>query len=79
MANLPTYTLDDSKLILSILDEWGTSAEQKIMLLALEELVKPRNLTRYRKTEALPNVPEVQARMDHIFGIAEALRTMYPH
>lgn len=65
--------------VFELLEEWGTTAEEKIQLLELASYAKPRNIVRYRRGLALPDVTNVQQRLEHLLGIAEALRTMNPH
>lgn len=65
--------------VFELLDDWGTSAQEKITLLCLEGHAKPRNLSRFRRGEALPDVNLIQDRIEHLLGIADALRTMNPH
>ena len=80
MSNVPTeIMLFRTRQVLALLDEWGTSAEQKIDLLALTQFVKPRHLSRYRRESAFPDEDIVQQRIDHLLGISDALRTMNPH
>ena len=64
--------------IFELLDQWGTSAEEKLQLLHMQDHVKARHLSRYRRGESLPDLEEIQIRMEHLLGIADALRTMHP-
>ncbi len=70
--------LELSRTILSVLEEWGTDARQVIALLALPAETKPRVLTRYGESLSLPDVAEINERIEHLLGIAEALQTSYP-
>lgn len=65
--------------IMQILDGWGMSATDIIAILALPEKTPTRALRRYRENTPFPVTAEVELRLDHIMGIAEALRTSYPH
>jgi len=66
-------------LVFEMLDDWGTTSEQKMELLNLKQFAKIRNLSRYRRGEALPAEGEIWQRVEHLLGIADALRTMNPH
>jgi hypothetical protein len=64
--------------IMQLLDSWGTSGDQKIILLGLPEDMRARKLERYRQDEAFPDTDEINQHMEHILGIADALRTSFP-
>lgn len=65
--------------IMSILDKWGLSAGDQVRLLNLPDKTPTRMLRRYRDDTPLPDTREVNERVEHIIGIADALRTSYPH
>lgn len=65
--------------IMSILDKWGLSASEQVTLLNLPEKTPTRMLRRYRDDTPFPDIREVNERIEHIIGIADALRTSYPH
>jgi len=65
--------------IMSILDKWGLSASDQVSLLNLPDKTPTRMLRRYRDDTPLPDTKEVNERVEHIIGIADALRTSYPH
>ncbi len=65
--------------IMNILDSWGLSSEQIISLLALPGKTPARALRRYRENTPFPVTDAVEERLEHIIGIADALRTSYPH
>ena len=65
--------------IMSILDKWGLSASEQVRLLNLPDKTPTRMLRRYRDDTPLPDTKEVNERVEHIVGIADALRTSYPH
>ena len=65
--------------IMSILDKWGLSASDQVSLLNLPDKTPTRMLRRYRDDTPLPDTREVNERVEHIIGIADALRTSYPH
>ena len=65
--------------IMSILDKWGLCASDQVSLLNLPVKTPTRMLRRYRDDTPLPDTREVNERIEHIIGIADALRTSYPH
>ena len=65
--------------IMSILDKWGLSASEQVELLNLPDKTPTRMLRRYRDDTPFPDIQEVNERLEHIIGIADALRTSYPH
>ena len=64
--------------IMQLLDSWGTNSDQKIILLGLPGDMRTRKLERYRQNEAFPDTEEINTHLEHIIGIADALRTSYP-
>jgi hypothetical protein len=77
MTNDEQMTLTIS--IMEILDGWGMSSAEIIILLALPEKTPTRALRRYRESTPFPFTAEVEERIEHIVGITDALRTSYPH
>jgi hypothetical protein len=71
--------LELSRTIVTLLDDWGAEPVQQIVLLALPADTKPRALRRYYENTPLPDVGETWERVEHLLGIAEALRTSFPH
>lgn len=65
--------------IMSTLDKWGLNAAQQVTLLNLPDKTPTRMLRRYRDDTPFPDTREVNERVEHIIGIADALRTSYPH
>jgi hypothetical protein len=64
--------------VMAILDHWAVPAAAQIRLLALPDATKPRSLHRYHQDTPLPDEPEIMERIEHLIGIADALRTSYP-
>jgi len=65
--------------VMSYLDGWKLSAEQMLSLLGLEDAAKTRNLQSFRMGEkAFPETEDIMIRLDHVIGIADALRTTFP-
>lgn len=65
--------------IMAILDDWGLNAKQLAFILDLPKGIPTRALRRYRENTPFPQDASVYERVEHIIGIAEALRTTYPH
>ena len=65
--------------IMSILDSWNISVDQLFSVLGLTEAGKKRHIQGYRMGDrAFPKTDELLTRIDHIIGIADALRTTFP-
>jgi hypothetical protein len=60
-------------------NSWSISEKDQIVLLGLPAKTKNRHLQRYVKGETLPQNQDTVERLEHMFGIADALRTSYPH
>jgi hypothetical protein len=81
-ANLRELDNDDrvalSRLIVELLDRWRVEGADQVALLGLPADTAPRVLRRYHENTPLPNSPEINERIDHLLGIADALRTSNP-
>lgn len=64
--------------VIAILDDWGVTNADKITLLALPINTKPRAIQRYQQGVPLPEDEDTQERIEHLLGIAKALRLAYP-
>lgn len=65
--------------VIAHLDEWDISPEQMIGVLGLGQDVPSRVITQYRQgMKALPQTEDMMQRIDHLVGIADALRTTFP-
>jgi len=65
--------------VMSYLDGWKLSAEQSLAVLGLGDAVRIRHLQSFRMGDkAFPQTDELLVRIDHIIGIADALRTTFP-
>ncbi|QLQ31207.1 MAG: DUF2384 domain-containing protein [Candidatus Thiothrix singaporensis] len=61
------------------MDEWSISGDEMLAILGLEGDVRSRHLAMYRNGgKVFPQTPEMMDRIDHIVGIADALRTTFP-
>lgn len=67
-----------ARMIVNVLEEWGVEPAGQVLLLGLPEDTKPRSMVRYGKDLPLPEDAEVMERVEHLLGIADALRTTFP-
>jgi uncharacterized protein (DUF2384 family) len=67
-----------TRIIIGILDSWGLSDSQQLVVLGLPDGTPVRAVRRYRDQTALPDDEGVMQRVEHVAGIAEALRTTFP-
>ena len=68
-----------TKGVMQYLDGWKLSSEQALVILGLDKAAKNRHLNSFRLGEkAFPKTDELLTRIDHIIGIADALRTTFP-
>ncbi|MDQ5767276.1 DUF2384 domain-containing protein [Thiothrix subterranea] len=68
-----------TRAVLNHMDEWKISADEMLAILQLGEEVRPRHLQQYRQGDkTFPQTTEMMNRIDHIVGIADALRTTFP-
>lgn len=70
--------LDLGRLVINTLEEWGISATDQVAMLALPGRISGRHLRRYQDDTPLPDDPDVLKRVEHLLGIADALRTTFP-
>ena len=66
------------RLVVNVLEEWGIAAQDAVSILALPGKVSGRHLRRYQDDTPLPDDPDVLKRVEHLLGIADALRTTFP-
>jgi hypothetical protein len=66
------------RIVVNLLDDWGLAASQQLAVLALPEGTPTRMLRRYHEDTPLPDDPDVMLRVEHLLGIADALRTTFP-
>jgi len=60
------------------MDDWGIRGSDQVAILALPEGTPARKLKRYLDDTPLPDDPVVLKRVEHLLGIADALRTTFP-
>lgn len=81
-CNMAELTQDDrvelGRMVTNMLDEWGIKASDQVNILALPDGTPTRMLRRYQDNTPLPNDPDVLKRVEHLMGIADALRTTFP-
>jgi hypothetical protein len=65
-------------IVMDILEHWKIAAKDQINILDLPKSTRTRTLRRYHESTPLPEEANVMERIDHLLGIAEALRTTYP-
>ncbi len=66
------------RMVVNLLDDWGIKASDQLCILALPDGTPTRMLRRYHEDTPLPDDPDVMKRVEHLMGIAEALRTTFP-
>lgn len=64
--------------IMRMLDDWGVVAADIVQLLCLPATTRSRHLQRYRQDTPFPDDEATITRVDHLIGIADALRTTFP-
>ena len=67
-----------TQMTMQLMDDWGLDGKQIIQLLALPASTRTRHLEKFRTGDAFPINTETAIRIEHIAGIADALRTTYP-
>lgn len=67
-----------TRAIMGILDSWGVDGADVIRLLELPPGTRVRHLERYRTDTPFPAEGAVSERLEHVAGIADALRTTFP-
>jgi uncharacterized protein (DUF2384 family) len=66
------------RMVVNMLDEWDVKASDQVNMLALPDGTPTRMLRRYHEDTPLPDDPAVMQRVEHLLGIADALRTTFP-
>lgn len=67
-----------ARLVVELLDTWKVEPSDQVVLLGLPSETRPRAMRRYREGTPLPDEPHIWERIEHLIGIADALRTSYP-
>jgi len=66
------------RMVVNMMDDWGIKAGDQVSILALPDGTPTRMLRRYQEEIPLPDDPAVLKRVEHLLGIADALRTTFP-
>ena len=66
------------RMVVNLLDDWGIGAADQISILGLPDGTRTRMLRRFQDDTPLPDDPVVMKHVEHLLGIAEALRTTFP-
>jgi hypothetical protein len=75
----PEQALLRTQEVMRILGEWGINSDVQIAVLGCQEQIKPRDVKKYQEgMKVLPVSEDINARIEHILGIAHALHTSYP-
>ena len=77
-ALTPEDRTELARMVVNLLNDWGVEAADQVNLLALPEGTRTRMLRRYQEDTPLPDDPAIMKRVEHLMGIAEALRTTFP-
>ena len=77
-ALTPEDRTELARMVVNLLDDWGIEAADQVNLLALPEGTRTRMLRRFQDDMPLPDDPAVMKRVEHLMGIADALRTTFP-
>jgi hypothetical protein len=64
--------------LVELLDGWGVSDADKLKILGLKGTVRSRTFRRYRDGTPFPLDHQVLEHVQHLIGIAAALRTSFP-
>ncbi len=70
--------IDLGRMVVNMLDDWGVKPSDQVNVLALPDGTPTRMLRRYHEDTPLPDDPDVLKRVEHLLGIADALRTTFP-
>lgn len=75
----PEDQLVITKTIMRMLDDWSIPAAGIISVMGLPDDTRTRHVEKFRKEKPFPDDEATMNRITHLAGIADALRTMYPH
>ena len=64
--------------IIGLLDHWGVCSEAQVVILGLPAGTRPGVIRQHRQGTPFPEDPGVMERIEHLLGIADALRTAHP-
>ena len=82
LEKMTTLSSDDrvelGRMVLNTLDEWEIKGSDQVIMLAFPEGMPSRKLQKYLNDTPLPDDPVLLKRVEHLLGIADALRTTFP-
>ena len=79
MATLTSLDrIELGRMVINVLDGWGVGGADQVTMLAFPEGTPARKLQRYLDDTPLPDDPVILKRVEHLLGIADALRTTFP-
>jgi hypothetical protein len=67
-----------TRAVMAMLDDWGLASTEIIQLLGLPSKTRLRQLEHFRHNKPFPDNEQIMMRIEHLVGIADALRTSYP-
>lgn len=67
-----------TRAIIHLLDSWDVNAADQVALLALPAGTRPGAIRQFRQSTPFPENAGMMKRIEHLIGIADALRTSYP-
>jgi len=70
--------IEFTRRVINLLDDWGLEDSDQIRLLGLPEETRSRQVRKYRNDTPFPDDEKLMERVEHLVGIADALRTSYP-
>lgn len=70
--------VDLARFIINLLKSWNLTISDQIRLLDMPDSVRPRSMVKFTQDTPLPDLPNVNERVGHLLGIADALRTSFP-
>jgi len=78
MTNKQEKRVVITQAVMSLLEDWKVRATDQIRLLALPAQLKAGQLRQYHQGTPFPDSELLDVRVEHLTGIADALRTTYP-
>lgn len=83
MSDFSKATQEDrvhlTRSIIGMLEGWGISGPELVTILALPDDTGPLGMRKFQMDTPFPDDPDVLERIEHLIGIADALRTTFPH
>lgn len=70
--------IEFTRRVINMLDDWGLDDSQQVQLLGLPEETRSRQIRKFRNETPFPDDENLMERIEHLVGIADALRTSNP-